>query len=367
MIIAIDASRATRPKPTGTELYSARIIEYLATIDHANSYWLYSPTEPPSDFPKLPENFRWKIIPFPRLWSQIRLSLALLLDKPDVLFVPAHVIPLLAPKNTVVTIHDIAFDIFPEAYSRFNRWYQHYALRQALKRSRAIITPSQSARDDLVKFYRADATKIYPIHLGIDKNLIGQKVTIPDKIKALKPFFLMVGRLETKKNTARVIEAFEQFRSANPKDKAKLVLIGKPGYGYEAVEEAIQALPDQLRHEVIVVGYANDDDLRAYFAAANALIYASLYEGFGLPLLEAMAFEVPIITSDTSSMPEVVDDAAILVDPQSTDEIAKAMAMFISTTIAGDEVVKRERERIKLFSWEKTATETLKVLEGALK
>ncbi len=362
MIIAIDASRAIREKPTGTEFYSARLIQYLATIDHENRYWLYAPAPPPETFPQLPDNFEWRIIPFPRLWTHIRLSLALLFDKPDLLFVPAHVIPLFCPVKVVVTLHDLAYHVFPEAFSWPSRWYAIFADRLALKRARAIITPSQATKNDIIKIYETSGQKIFPIHLGFDVPDT-KKVSLPTKTQALQPYILMIGRLETRKNTALAIKAFAEFRHRNPDDKTKLVLVGKPGYGYEKVKATIESLPGEIAPDVIEIGYASDEELTAYRAGALAFLYPSLYEGFGLTVLEAMAADLPVITSDSSSMPEVVDDAAIIVNPESIDEIVHALTILTTNDLSRNQFIERGHERIKDFSWQKTAAETLAILE----
>lgn len=363
MVIAIDASRAIRPQPTGTERYSARIIQYLAEIDHDNTYWLYSPTPPPADFPKLPNNFIWKVIPFPRLWTHIRLSFALWQDKPDVLFVPAHVLPLYIPKKTVITIHDLAYEIFPEAYSRFSRWYNRWADQRASKVATQIITPSQSTKSDLIKLFKVPAGKVVAIPLAVDEAAVTQ-IDAPAAIKKLEPFFLMVGRVEARKNTALAISAFAQFKQEYSDLPHKLVIIGKPGYGYETVRATIDALPKPIAKDVIEVGYASDTDLAAYRQSATAFIYPSLYEGFGLPLLEAMQAGIPIIASDSSSIPEVVDEAAILVNPESADELAKAMYTLATSDLSCQQIAERGKERVKDFSWQKTALATLQVLKG---
>lgn len=365
MIIAIDASRAVRPQPTGTELYSARIIEYLTKLDQENTYYLYSPTPPPANFPQLPDNCHWKIIPFPRLWTQIRLSLALMIDRPDILFVPAHTMPLFAPAKTVVTLHDLAYEIFPEAYSPFARWHQRFSTSQSAKRATAIIVPSEASKQDLIKLNNAPADKITVIHHGFDAP--SGKVAVPDKITQLQPFFLSIGRLETRKNTARIIEAFGQLRQQQPDLTIKLVLIGKPGHGYEQVLAAKAALPPKIARDVIETGYVDDETVAAYRQAATAFVYPSLYEGFGLALLEAMAVGLPVITSDSSSLPEVADDAAILVDPASTDELAHAMKVLATNDLSGEQIAARGKERVKDFSWEKSAAATLKAIQQVAK
>lgn len=360
MRIGIDASRAVRERPTGTELYSARLIQHLAKIDTKNTYYLYTPTAPPSFLRDLPANFHWKIIPFPRLWSHVRLSLALWLDKPDVVFIPAHVIPLYVPGSVIVTIHDLAFDTFPEAYDFLERWYQRFAVKRAVRKAVSIITPSQATKRDIIRLYGAKPNAIRAIPHGVD-DTSKESADIPSIVKKLRPFFLVIGRLEKRKNVTRIIEAFGRLKKADPSLGTKLVLIGKPGYGYHDITTAKQALPVKIAADIIELGYV--EAIEPYMKAADTFLYPSLYEGFGLPLLEAMMAGTPIITSNISSMPEVVDDAAILVNPESIDELCEAMKILSTSDLSGKQISRRGRERVKEFTWKKTATETLKVLE----
>ncbi len=362
MIIAIDASRAISDQPTGTELYSARIILHLAKIDTNTTYYLYSPKKPTGDLANLPKNFVWKIVPFPKLWSQIRLPLALLADKPDVLFVPSHVIPFFCPvAKLVVTLHDVAYVVFPEAYSPFERWYQNFTARLAIDRAETIITPSEATKRDLIKVFQAVANQIVVIPHGFDP-IHNNSTTSSTDTASLEPYFLTVGRLETRKNTGFLIRAFAKFKKDNPEAKDRLVLIGKPGYGYEAVEKIKNGLPLSTRQAIIETGYVSNTERLAYLKASTAFVFPSLYEGFGIPILEAMAAGTPVITSDVSANPEVADDAAILIDPTSVDDLAHNLALLATDELTRSEIVKKSIVRAKHFSWEKMAKQTYDVL-----
>lgn len=364
MIIAIDASRAVRPQPTGTELYSARLIEYLAKIDHHNTYYLYTPVEPTGRLARLPKNFIWKVIPLARLWTHLRLSLALLIDKPDVLFVPAHVLPFFNPvKKTVITIHDIASEVFPEMYSWFQRWYFRLTTRLIARHVSAVITPSHSTKQDLIRIFQIASPKITVIWLGYDADRFTKRPVIAAEIRKLQPYFVMIGRLERRKNTLGAITAFAAMRQQHQDIKAKLVLIGKPGYGYEDIAQAIEQLPVPIKTDIVQLGYIGDDEVVEYLSGATAFLYPSLYEGFGVPILEAMATGTPVITSDVSSNPEVADDAAVFVQPTDTAELARLMALFADDELSRNEIIKKGKERINEFSWEKMARQTLEVIE----
>lgn len=364
--IAIDASRAGRANPTGTELYSARLISELTKLPSKHRFILYSPAAPTAPFRQLPANWQWRTIPFQRLWSQLRLSFAVWQDRPDLLFVPAHVLPLWRPRRSVVTIHDVAYEYFPESYSPFERWYLRYAARLASRVADRIIVPSEATKNDLIKFYRVPVDKIRVTPLAAGRYQPATAETRNRVDKDHRPYFLMIGRLESRKNTALAIEAFGQFRQANPTLKHRLVLIGKPGYGYEQIQQRIDCLPKGLREAVHRLGYQDDATTEAYLKNAVGFLYPSRYEGFGFPLIEAMAVGTPIIASDISSIPEVVDDAAILVDPNSPAELAKAMTILATNEISGQQLAKRGRERAKQFNWTKTATQTLAILEETL-
>ncbi len=362
MIIAIDASRAVKAQPTGTELYSARMIEYLAKVDQDNTYYLYTNAEPPQSLAKLPRNFIWKVIPFPRLWTHLRLPLALYQDRPDILFVPSHALPLICPvKKVVVTLHDVAYEVFPEAYSGFGLWYQRFTARAAIRKAAAIIAPSEATKRDLVKVFHARSDGITVVHHGFD-DTFSKKTSIPEKIQKLQPYFLCIGRLEARKNTKLLIEAFARFRQDQADTTERLVLIGKPGYGYGEVEQAIAILPKRIQEAIIRPGYVDAHELPAYMQAANAFVFPSLYEGFGIPILEAMAAGTPVLTSDISANPEVADDAAILVDPESVADIAKHLALLASDELTRTELAKRGKARAAEFSWVKMAEQTHKIL-----
>lgn len=367
MIIAIDASGAIKPMPTGVELYSTRLIEYLAKIDKDNTYYLYSPALPAVPaIQKLPENFHWKIIPFPKFWTQLRLPLALIQDRPDLFFEPSHILPFFCPAKCVVTLHDLAYEIFPEMYSFGDKVLQRYGALSAVRRSKALLTPSSSTKNDVVRLYHANAEKITVTPLGFDHRF-GQAITPTASVVSHQPYFLMIGRLEKRKNTAFAIRAFAAFREKNPESKDKLVLIGKPGFGYEEVAQAIEQLPVAIKADVLPLGYVSDEEAAAYMAGATAFLYPSLYEGFGIPLLEAMSAGTPIIAANNSSQPEVVDDAAILIDPTDESSLVKAMELMTTNDLTQEELRKKGKKRINDFDWEKTARLTLEVFEKVVK
>ncbi len=363
MLIGIDASRAVKDQKTGTEHYSEKIIYHISKIDTKNDYILYAPNMPTSGLLlDLPKNFTWKIMPFPRLWSQIRLSWEIILGKPkpDVVFEPAHTIPIFHHKNTIVTLHDLGFKYYPELYTRFERFYHNWCMDFSAKRAKRIITPSEATKKDIIKFYHTNPEKISVIYHGYNKNLYNQKTTNhkPKNINQNSPYIFFVGRLEEKKNLENLVEAYSILRQ-NESIKHKLILAGKPGYHYEEIKAKIQSFKPEIKNDIIETGYVSEKDLAEYMRNASVLFFPSCFEGFGLPVLEAFASGVPVVASNTTSIPEIAKNAAILVDPRKPIRMAEELSRIIKNPDIKDKLIAQGLKRAQEFSWEKSAQQHL--------
>ena len=369
MIIGIDASRIPTSEPTGTEAYSYYLIKNLAKIDNQNKYILYAPKT--SDFLRsLPENFQTKIIPLPRLWTQVRLSLEMVInrDQIDVLFIPAHTVPFFHHERTVVTVHGLEYEYFPKSYPpRILREMKHM-VKKSCRWADKIITISNTTKYDLKKIYKIPEDKIKVVYLGIDDR--EEEVSVKSSENILNKFnlnkgtyLLYVGRLEKRKNLVRTIKAFREIISKNniPREM-KFVLAGKPGYGVDEIHKVIRN--SQLENEVLLPGYISEMEKQVLYNNARAFTFISLYEGFGLPLLEAMEAKLPIITSKKSALGEIIGNAGITVDPEQQDDISKGLEKVVNDEQARKEIVRKGTERLKDFSWEKCAKNTLGVLEN---
>ena len=382
MLIGIDASRANEEQKTGVGWYAWHLIEELKhTItlsphhfitDEPVKVILYTREELKGELAELPENWTQKVLKWPprRFWTQIRLGWEMLISPPDVLFIPAHVFPIIHPEKTVMTVHDTAALRFPESYNWFERWYTIWSAKYAVKKLWKVIVPSEFVRQELIRdFCRGQVAtcpygsseKIAVIPHGYDRRYkryeIGDKRVdgVLKKYNIERPFVLSVGRLEGKKNTARIIEAFEILRTQNTINKTQLVLVGGVGYGYKKVEEVINSSP--YKKDIKILGYVNALDLPYIMNAAEVFVYPSLYEGFGLPVLEALACGVPVVAGKGSCLEEVGGDACIYVDPTNVDEIAQA----IQSARTHFEPVLGLKQAAK-FSWEKCANETARLL-----
>jgi len=359
MLIGIDASKVVKPFKTGTETYTIELLKALSKIDKENDYLLYSPKPLGGKIPALGKNFKERVIPFGRFWSQIRLSVEMMTKKPDVLFVPAHTIPLIHPKKTIVTLHDLGFKHFPHLYSQKEILYHNWAMNVAVKRASHIIAISEFTKADLLQNYTINPDRITVVYEGYDEELFRP---VKEK-KRDKPYILFVGRLEEKKNIVKMIEAYAFLRK-EPNIKHQFVLAGNPGFGYEKITEAISKLPKNIADDIILPGYVSQEKYVEYLKNADALFFCTRYEGFGLPPLEAMAAGVPVVASNRTSIPEIVGKAGLLVNPDKPYDMGVALSKLLNSTSLQKALVSKGLVRASMFSWKKCAEETLNVLKS---
>lgn len=372
MVIGIDASRANLSKRTGTEWYSYNLIINLAKIDSQNRYFLYSKEPLQEELRDLPPNFKNKVLNWPprRLWTQIRLSLEMLINPPEILFVPAHTIPLIHPSRTITTCHDIGFERFPQLYSKTDLKYHRWAMKLAVKKAQRIIAVSQFTKNEIIDVYNINPEKVVVIYHGFNKDIYHPikdelKVnSILKKYKISKPFILYIGRLELKKNTPGLVKAFGILKQSK-RWPHKLVLTGQEGYGSDEINKNINSF--KLFNEVIKVGYIPAKDLPFIISATDLFILPSFYEGFGLPVLEAMACGCPVIASRIASLPEIVGEAGFLVNPRNPEDIMRAMDRVLEDQNLREQMIQKGFKWVQNFSWEKSALKTLEVLKSMMK
>jgi glycosyltransferase involved in cell wall biosynthesis len=370
MLIGVDASRTAAVRRTGTENYSVYLIRELLALEGAHRFRLYFKQAPPEDL--LLGAAEWRVMPFPRLWTHLRLSWEMLADPPDLLFVPSHVLPLLHPRRSVVTVHDLGFLYHPEAHTLSQNLYLRWSTRHNARAATRILADSEATRRDLVHHYSIPDSKIAVVYPGRDETLA--PVTDPAQLSAVRarygltgPYLLYVGTLHPRKNLVRLVQAFGSLlRSSTdgprtPMAGLQLVLAGQRGWLYDDILAQVRKLG--LSDHVVLTGYIPDADLPALLSGALAFVFPSLYEGFGLPLLEAMACGTPVLCSDASSLPEVAGDAALLVDPRDTEALADALARLVVDEGLRRELVERGFRQMQRFSWRRCAEEALSVLE----
>jgi glycosyltransferase involved in cell wall biosynthesis len=343
--------------------------ELIKNFNKKNEYYLIHHT--PIDLDIYTTNHEILIkrcsLPFKGIiWRLINTPLKLKFKKKlDLVHDPYGIGPLSfkMPFKKVITIHDLTPTLFPHTFSSMAVVSHKLLLPRTLKTADKIITDSNSTKNDLINYFNIPEEKIRVILLAADekfKPLSNKEIKEAKQKYSLNfPFILYVGTLEPRKNIPSLIKAFYKLKKKNL--QYKLVIAGKRGWKYKEIFETIDKL--NLQNDVVFTGYVSDEDLPALYNAADLFVYPSIYEGFGLPPLEAMACGTPAITSNTSSLPEVVGDAGIMVDPPDVDGLADAMYEVLTKEGLRANMIKKGLERAKTFSWEKCARETLEVYE----
>ncbi len=363
LTIGIDASRAFGPRQTGTERYATALIERLVAAG-GHDYRLYFRDAP---LASPPEGADIRVLPAPRLWTHTRLAAELWRHPPDLLFVPAHVLPLICRPRAVVTVHDLGYRMFPAAHPWSRRAYLDWTTRRHARRAAHLIADSAATRDDLVRHYAADPARITVVHLAVEPEL---RPAPPEAIAAVRaklglapdqPYVLHVGTLQPRKNLPRLLEAFAVVAAGLP--ELCLILAGAAGWGKADLPARARRLG--IAERVILPGYLPRSELPALYSGAQALVMPSSYEGFGLPVIEAMACGTAVACSDSSSLPEIAGGAALLFDPLDTAAIARALRRLIEDAELRSSLAKAGPARAATFTWDRCARETRAVLERA--
>lgn len=368
--IGFDASRLEVAQRTGTEHYTWELLAAMARIDRQNEYLLYC-NRRPGTLPPLPPNYLLRPLRFPRLWTHLRLSTEMAWRAPDVLFVPAHVLPVWSPRRSVVTIHDLGYLHYPAAHPLSRRLYLRLSTRWNAWRATHIIADSEATQRDIVKYCQVPQEKVTVAYLGVDKRFTpihapSELDEVLQRYRIAAPYLLYVGTIQPRKNLIRLIEAWAMYlKSAQARNSQRplLVIAGKRGWLTEQIERRADELG--IAEQVHFTGYVAGADLPALLSGALGFLLPSLYEGFGLPILEAQACGVPVLTSTASSLPEVAGDAAIFVDPLTTASIADGIARLLDDATLREQLRSRGLAHAAAWTWERTAQTTLAVLETA--
>ena len=366
MIIGIDASRAATGRRTGTEAYAYQLIRALIPLaaERGHGLRLYFNDPPPADLFPAAAHVEMRVIPLRRLWTHARLGHELRTRPPDVFFTPAHVIPIGVRVPSVATVHDLGYEHFPEAHPWRQRAYLRWSTRHNARASRRVLVDSRATGDDLTRLYGTAAAKIAVVYPGVDLDLRragdASIAAVLARHGITPPYFLYLGTLQPRKNLVRLVEAFAS--SGLPAEGHTLVLAGQAGWLAGPLLAAVAALPAGVRARVALPGYIDEVDKAALLSGATALVFPSLYEGFGFPVLEAQACGTPVVCSNTSSLPEVAGEGALLVDPRDTAALAVALRR-----VAGEDDLRRALIRAGYangprFTWAAAARQTLAML-----
>lgn len=372
MLIGVDASAALRARRTGTERYALEIIQHLLALPEAEPHqWrLYVDHQPSGEEPwasgTLSPNGELRVLPARRMWTHRALAAEVLRHPPDLFFVPSHVLPFVLPPRrlppAVVTVHDLGYHYFPNAHTWQQRLYVDLGTRWSVAAARRVIAISQATADDLKRILRTPAQKIRVIHEAASALPTStlQAIAATRERYALPPrYALYVGTLQPRKNLARLIAAYEQL--CNRGVDFDLVLAGNAGWLSEEIIS--QAKQSPYAERIHLPGYVSEDDLPALISGARLFAFPSLYEGFGLPILEAQSRGVPVMSGKGSSLPEVAGDAALYVDPTDVDSIAQAMLRLSRDEALRQQLIEAGYRNVQRFSWAKAAAETMAVFE----
>lgn len=365
MRIAIN-TLAMKRELYGVGNYIKSLVWSLSKIDRENEYVLFASEDNVCHLRGLGENFRFELAPSNRVfrlpWEQSALPLRLKQKRVDVYHGPAFVTPFVKTCGQVVSIHDMTFHLVPERHSLLKQMYFRSMIPRAVRGSDQVIAISESTKSDLLRIVEdVDERKVSVVPHGVDKRFqpireAQRLAEVRKKYNLPKEFILFVGLIEPRKNLDTLVDA---YAADSLSERFDLVLAGSRGWGYSGLLEKIakSSVKDRIR----MPGYIADEDLPALYSAAAAFVYPSLYEGFGLPVLEAMACGTPVITSSVSSLPEVAGDGALLVDPRDTDALASALQRILRDKEFRQDLSRRASQRAQLFTWEQTARKTLDV------
>jgi glycosyltransferase involved in cell wall biosynthesis len=368
--IAIDA-HSVGTGLGGNESYATNLVEALAEIDQFNNYTIYvTKREALERFKDRWSNFnvRSTLPHTPLIRIPLTLTSELRRNPVDVLHVQ-FTSPPVAPCPVVVSIHDLSFEHLPLTFKRRSRMQLRMTVRRSARQAAQVLTLSEYVRNDVIATYGIDAEKVAVVPLAApahfspvrDENELQR---VRQKYGIDKDYVLSVGAIQPRKNLPRLLEAYSLLRRSQPEvNLPKLVLVGKCAWLYDETLRKIKEL--ELSNLVTLTGYVPQTDLPALYSGARCFVYPSYFEGFGLPPLEAMKCGAPVIVGNRTSLPEVVDDAALLIDPFEVSDIAAGIAKVISDSKFQALLRAKGLERAKVFDWRETARKTLAVYEKA--
>jgi len=359
MYIAIDGNEANISQRVGSNTYAFQLLSHLSRLDKATNYQIYTKQPPLADLPLVAPHWHYRTFGPGKLWTQWRLPLDLFTQKPRpaLFFTPGHYAPRFSPVPTVVSIMDLAYLYFPDTFkpavlSQLKSWTAH-----SITHARHIFTISESTKKDITKEYPVNPDRITVTYPG--SNLTSAPATSPqhtlDKYHLPADYLIFVGTRQPRKNLHRLITALHQVNQGR-QHPITLVVVGKVWHQFTA--SAASSNP-----HVIYTGYVPDADLPTLVYSARALVMPSLYEGFGIPVLEAMNLGTPVLCSGTSSLPEITGKTPWLFNPTDIQDITSKIATFLQLTPAARQTLgKQGKIRAKLFTWDKCTQKTLEVL-----
>jgi glycosyltransferase involved in cell wall biosynthesis len=371
MRICLDISPAVHGRAAGLGRYARDLTSALAAIEHENQYSVFyndpasAHVNPPLDqlphFSTTRATKPWRMTVLAS--HLLGLSQDALAPGVDIFHATDHLLPRFVRVKSVFTLHDLAFQVFPETHTRLNRSFLSVMMPRFLRAADAIITVSQWSKADAIRLYGIPEHKITVIYEGVhprflpptadDVAAVRRTYNLPER------FILYVGTIEPRKNLGVLVDAYALLRKQGVCSDVRLVIAGKMGWLYEPFLQHLRELG--LQDEVLLPGFIADEDLPALYGAGGVFAFPSLFEGFGLPVLEAMACGAPVVCSNASSLPEVAGDAALLVDPHDTSSLAAAMQRVLTDAELRAKLSAQGIVQARRFTWEQAARQTAAV------
>ncbi len=382
MRIGIDCRTILNPEKddlVGRTHYTYQLVKHLISLPNKekNEYILFFDKEiAQKNITKFSKPWvKIKYFPFrqyknflPIAYSHFLVSASLEKEKLDVWHSPIPYLPLSYKNPSVITVHDLTIYKFPKLFPQGQFLNTKLEIPNALKKAKKIIAVSQSIKQDLKKIFNIPEHKIKVIYNGINKELFQKSPELEiEKIKnrysIKKDYILFLGTLEPRKNIETLIEAYELFQK-NSTIKYQLVIAGKEGWDAQKIYK--KASHSSYKNEIIFTGYINPENLNALFSEAKVFVFPSLHEGFGMPVIEAMAKKIPVITSNIESLPEITAGSAILINPNKKEEISEALEIVLNNKELKIKLIEQGIKKAKEFCWEKCAKETLEVYKEVI-
>lgn len=370
MKIAIQAADLDAKRIDGTRVYIHNLLKNFGKLVTADNFLIYHRKDfNPELVPSYSANYKIKKIPFSFYWTQGRFAVEIWKDRPDVLWMPMQALPFIRRKKmkTVVTIHDLAFKYFPECFPQGDLRRLNFFSDYAIRNSDKIIAVSKSTKKDILKFYpEIKAEKIKVIYHGFDETNFSEvrnfekEKELFQRLGITKNYILYVGAIQPRKNLKVLIKAFEKIKKEN--EDLQLVLAGENAWLCEDTLTAAKKSP--FRNDIKITHQLNFEDIGDLMRGAKIFVFPSLYEGFGLPILEAFASRVPVITADNSSLKEVGGDGAFYFKAEDVDELAEKMKKILNSENLKNDLIQKGSEQLQNFSWIKCARETLEYLKS---
>lgn len=368
MRIGFDGNEANITHRVGIGSYAYSIFSHMVNHLGNDTLDVYLKHKPLHDLPKESSKLRYEVIGPKRFWTQIGLPLTLYTQKqkPDIFFTPSHYAPRFSPVPVAIAVMDVSFLRFPETFAKKDLIQLTQWTNYSIKKASVVFTISEASKNDILSMYSLPDDRVVVTYPGLREIVSLQKEVngkdmLDQKLGISKDYFLFVGTLQPRKNIERLIHAFSLLKKNNkiPSD-VTLVIVGKKGWLYEDIIKAPEKY--DVADSVRFLEFVKDEDLPQLYKHAIAFVLPSLYEGFGLPVLEAMNYGCPVITSNISSLPEAGGDAALYVDPEHVEDIAEKMESVYRDKALRLDMIEKGKKQVKKFSWDVSAEKTLSVL-----